>query len=274
MTKCPDIANKIYVIHSWANHKEIVPIPKQHNWFAHRYNLVDKFTVLYSGNMGRCHDIDTILEAAWQLKDEPIRFVFIGDGAKRATVKEQIRQLGLHNCLFLDYQDKQCLPYSLMSCDLSLVSIIPGMEGLVAPSKLYGILAAGRPVAAICEPHSYLRDLIADANCGEAFDNGDGSGLADFIRRLASDSQLTDILGRNGRSYLHHCPFLTGILFSRKSLELFSMGASQFGNEQKCSDDSESPGLGVRNQSYNHTNSRVSAFSLGSNCINSPDYIL
>ncbi|MBC6474384.1 MAG: hypothetical protein GDA48_17500 [Hormoscilla sp. GM102CHS1] len=51
-------------------------------------------------------------------------------------------------------------------------------------------------------------------------------------------------------------------------------GASQFGNEQKCSDNSESPGLGVRNQSYNHTNSRVSAFSLGSNCINSPDYIL
>jgi len=202
LEKCPDIANKIYVIHSWANHKDIFPIPKQHNWFAHRYNLVDKFTVLYSGNMGRCHDIDTILEAAWQLKDEPIPFVFIGDGAKRATVKEQIRQLGLHNCLFLDYQDKQCLPYSLTSCDLSLVSIIPGMEGLVAPSKLYGILAAGRPVAAICEPHSYLRDLIADANCGEAFDNGDGSGLADFIRRLASDSQLTDILGRNGRSYL------------------------------------------------------------------------
>lgn len=202
VAKCPEVANKISVIHSWANHKAIVPIPKQHNWFAHRYNLLDKFTVLYSGNMGRCHDMDTILDAAGQLQNEPIQFVFIGNGAKFQDVMKRVRELGLINCLFLPYQDKQCLPYSLTSCDLSLVSIIPGMEGLVAPSKLYGILAAGRPVAAICEPHSYLRDLIADANCGQAFDNGDDSGLADFIRRLASDSLLGDILGRNGRSYL------------------------------------------------------------------------
>ncbi|MBZ8179759.1 glycosyltransferase family 4 protein [Oscillatoria salina] len=204
VAECPEIADKITVIHSWANPNWIKPIDKQDNWFACEFDLANKFTVLYSGNMGRCHDMDTILAAAAQLSNEPtpIQFVFIGNGAKRKQCLEQVCSLGLTNCRFLPYQDRSVLPYSLTACDLSLVSVSPGMEGLIAPSKLYGILAAGRPVAAICEPHSYLRNLLAEANCGEAFDNGDGTALANFIRRLANDSELTAVLGNSGRSYL------------------------------------------------------------------------
>ncbi|MEC4986935.1 MAG: glycosyltransferase family 4 protein [Oscillatoria sp. PMC 1068.18] len=204
LTECPQIADKITVIHSWANPDWIKPLEKQDNWFADKFDLVDKFTVLYSGNMGRCHDIETILAAAAQLQDQStqIQFVFIGNGAKRKQCLEKVRSLGLTNCRFLPYQDRSVLPYSLTACDLSLVSVSPGMEGLIAPSKLYGILAAGRPVAVICESHSYLRSLLAEANCGEGFDNGDGTALANFIRRLAADSQLTTVLGNSGRSYL------------------------------------------------------------------------
>jgi glycosyltransferase involved in cell wall biosynthesis len=202
LAKCPEVADKIAVIHSWANPDWIVPLPKQDNWFAHKHNLVEKFTVLYSGNMGRCHDMDTILEAATLLQNEPIQFVFIGDGAKRQACMEQVETLGLNNCLFLPYQDKQYLPYSLTACDLSLVSISPGMEGLVAPSKFYGILAAGRPVAVVCEQHSYLRQLVKEADCGEAFQNGDGVGLADYIRRLADDTESAHQMGKAGRHYL------------------------------------------------------------------------
>jgi len=201
-TKCPEVAEKISVIHSWANPDWIVPIAKQHNWFVKKYKLTDTFNVLYSGNMGRCHDLDTIVEAAQQLQQESIRFVFVGDGAKRQPCIDKITSLGLKNCLFLPYQAKQLLPYSLTACDLSLVSISPGMEGIVAPSKLYGILAAGRPVGVICEEHSYLRQLVADARCGQAFDNGDGTGLAEFIRRLAHATLLATLMGRLGRRYL------------------------------------------------------------------------
>lgn len=202
VAKCPDIADKITVIHSWADPKSITPLSKQNNWFAHKHNLVEKFTVLYSGNMGRCHDMETILAAAQELRQEPIQFVFIGDGARRQDCIEYVNNLGLNNCLFLPYQDKKDLPYSLTACDLSLVSISPGMEGLVAPSKLYGILAAGRPVAVICEEHSYLRQLMEEAHCGFAFNNGDGKGLAAFIRRLAQDTQLANQMGKAGRRYL------------------------------------------------------------------------
>lgn len=216
VAKCPEIKDKISVIHNWADPNQIVPIAKHQNWFAKAFNLVDTFTVLYSGNMGRCHDMETILAAAKLLKDQPIQFVFIGNGAKREGFRTQASQLGLHNCQFLPYQDKQNLPYSLTACDLSLVSVSPGMEGLVAPSKLYAALAAGRPLAIICEPHSYLRTMLQESGCGEAFSNGDAEGLAAFIRRLAADSQLTKQMGQAGRRYLqsHFTPDLIAQQYS------------------------------------------------------------
>lgn len=217
VAKCPNVTHKITVIHNWADPNWILPIAKQNNWFAKTFNLVDRFTVLYSGNMGRCHDIDTILEAARLLQQEPIQFVFIGNGAKRKSSQLQAIQLGLRNCLFLPYQSKQNLPYSLTACDLSLVSISPGMEGLVAPSKLYAALATGRPVAVICEQHSYLRAVITEAGCGESFPNGDGAGLAAFIRRLAADPQLVKQMGRAGRHYMqtHFTPDLIAKQYSK-----------------------------------------------------------
>ncbi|QCS50051.1 glycosyltransferase family 4 protein [Picosynechococcus sp. PCC 11901] len=199
---CPEIESKVSVIHSWANPDLIVPIPKQKNWFALRYGLIQPFTVLYSGNLGRCHDVETFLEAAILLKDEPIKFVCIGNGAKRQVLMEKREQLGLSNLLLLPYQDKEVLPYSLTACDLSLVSLSPGMERLLAPSKLYSALAAGRPIAVVCPPKSYLKDLVQKTNCGRAIANGDGQGLADFIRQLAGDRPLAEGMGQAGRRYL------------------------------------------------------------------------
>jgi glycosyltransferase involved in cell wall biosynthesis len=202
LENCPQIADKISVIHSWGDPDWIVPLDKQENWFAWKYNLVKKFTVLYSGNMGRCHDMDTIMEAAKELQDEPIQFVCIGGGAKRKDLIKEVNQLGLRNFVFLPYQDKEVLPYSLTACDLSLVSVDAGMDSLVAPSKFYPALASGRPVAVICSQYSYLRQLMADANCGGTFENGDSHGLAQFIRLLARDPELAQRMGRASREYL------------------------------------------------------------------------
>ena len=202
VAKYPQASPKISVIHNWANADWIRPIAKEQNWFACEYGTNHKFTVLYSGNLGRCHDLDTILGAIELLKDEEVQFVFIGAGVKHELCRQTVREKGLLNCTFLPYQDRALLPYSLTACDLALVSMAPGMEGVVAPSKLYGVMAAGRAVAAICEPHSYLRKLIDDANCGACFDNHDSEGLAKFIHFLARDSQATGKMGQAGRKYL------------------------------------------------------------------------
>ncbi|PSB01776.1 glycosyltransferase family 4 protein [Merismopedia glauca] len=200
--KCPKIADKIVPIHNWADPNLISPLPKEKNWFAQKYNLVNKFTVLYSGNLGRCHDLETILEAAQILQHEPVEFVFVGDGAKSSSCQQKVQQWGLKNCQFLPYQEKQNLPYSLTAGDLSLVSVSKGMEGLVAPSKFYGALASGLAIAVICESHSYLRELVSDAKCGKSFNNEDSQGLADFIRYLATNPEVAKRMGNSGRQYL------------------------------------------------------------------------
>lgn len=208
---CPEVADKVSVIHSWGDPQLILPIAKEDNWFAKQHNLVSKFTVLYSGNMGRCHDLNTILAAAQQLRTEDIQFVFIGGGPKRESFVQDVAKLGLENFLFLPYQDKSVLPYSLTACDLSLVSVEIGLESLVAPSKLYPALAAGRPVAAICPENSYLRELITDGQFGTTINNGDSEALAAFILKLKSDRQFAEKMGDASRKYLE-LNFTPGII--------------------------------------------------------------
>ena len=201
-TQHPETTDKISVIHNWANADWIKPLAKQENWFARQHQLDRKFTVLYSGNMGRCHDIETILGAMKLLRNQPVQFVFIGAGAKREPCRQTVTELEIDNCIFLPYQDKAHLPYSLTACDLALVSIAPGLEGVVAPSKLYGIMAAGKAIAAICEPHSYLRQIIDEAGCGAYVDNNRSQDLAAFIMNLATNPELAIDMGRAGRNYM------------------------------------------------------------------------
>ncbi len=199
MGHCPAVADRLEVIHSWADPELIKPIEKKDNWFAHKYDLVNTFTVLYSGNMGRCHDIDTIFQAAKLLRNESIRFVCIGGGVKREKLIDKVEMEGLDNFLFLPYQDKKTLPYSMTACDVSLVSVSPGMESLVAPSKLYPALAAQRPIAIICPEGTYLEELVEQAAYGAVFRNGASKELADFFRLLASDPTLAKKMGWKGR---------------------------------------------------------------------------
>ncbi|WP_225886789.1 glycosyltransferase family 4 protein [Pseudanabaena sp. ABRG5-3] len=197
------LADKIHVIHSWADPKFICPLAKSENWFARQYGLTDCFVVLYSGNLGRCHDSRTILKCMQLLSDRPdIKFLFIGNGVGSQVVAKAIAAGELPNVLQLPYQDREVLPFSLTACDLSLVSILPNVGDTIAPSKIYGILAAERPVAVICPPNNYLREMVDQGDCGSYFDNGDAQGLADYICWLAANPQIQERLGKNARRFL------------------------------------------------------------------------
>lgn len=198
----PELADKVHVIHSWADPDLIKPMPKERNWFAQDHDLVNDFVVLYSGNLGRCHDEITILRCLYLLRREAgIKFVFIGDGAGSITIREAIATGDIPNVIMLPYQDHEVLPFSLTACDLSLLSLKPNMDGVVAPSKFYGMLAAGRPVAAICESGSYIAELVKEGNCGNCFSNGNAEGLAEYILRLKNNSAQVNYLGKNARTY-------------------------------------------------------------------------
>jgi glycosyltransferase involved in cell wall biosynthesis len=201
LQKCPEVADKISIIPNWSDPQEIYPIDRERNWFAWKHNLVDRFTVMYSGNMGRCHDLETLLDAMVILQSTAIQFAFVGGGDKRKFMQSETKALGLTNCLFLPYQNKEDLAFSLTACDVSILSIDTKMEGLIVPSKLYSYLAAGSPIAAICPDHSYLHQVLAEAQCGQTFCNGDAQGLADYLCKLSQDPELVIAMGQSGRAY-------------------------------------------------------------------------
>jgi glycosyltransferase involved in cell wall biosynthesis len=199
----PEARSKIEVIPSWANPEVIQPRPKNVNRFAVANGLTKSFTVMYSGNQGRCHDLDTLLAAAKLLRDErDIKFVLIGKGALNQHLREIVSEWNLTNCRFLPYQDPDVLPESLTAADIAVVSVGSQSESLVAPCKLYGHLAAGTPIAAISPADSYLAQLVEREGCGRWFANGNAEALADWIRDLRDHPELVQSYGQSSRDLL------------------------------------------------------------------------
>jgi glycosyltransferase involved in cell wall biosynthesis len=196
--KYPNVKEKIKIIENWAI-EDIPPCNKQDNRFAQQYKFTETFTVLYSGNLGRLHDIETIAAAAALLKDNPIKFVFIGDGAKTKILERTIRNNKIQNIILLPYQPREILPLSLTACDATLVSLIPGAESIVAPSKLYGMFASGRAIISISSPNSYIDQLLTNNGCGVNSPCNNPQQLANLILELANEPQKVKIMGHNAR---------------------------------------------------------------------------
>jgi glycosyltransferase involved in cell wall biosynthesis len=196
--KYPDLKAKIKIIENWAI-EDIPPCDKKNNDFAKQHNIDKIFTILYSGNLGRLHDIETIAEAGILLKDKAIKFVFIGHGAKIKVLEEAIEKHDLQNILILPYQPRELLPLSLTACDLSLVSLIPGAESIVAPSKLNGMLAAGKGILSISSPNSYIDQLLTTNNCGINTPPNKPDHLAKLILELSQQSEKVKAMGENAR---------------------------------------------------------------------------
>jgi len=193
----------VSVITSWCDPTFIKPVPKSENPFAIRYGLTDRYVVMYSGNHGRCHDLSTAIGAAILLKEDPsILFVFIGAGHQKPIIERLAQQLNLQNCLFLPYQDLSDLPFSLASADLSLVTLAPDADHIVAPSKLYGHLSAATPVAVVSSRMSYVRTLVQENGIGCGFDNGNVHALSSWIKQLSLDPDLQASYSANALRYL------------------------------------------------------------------------
>jgi glycosyltransferase involved in cell wall biosynthesis len=196
--KYPDLKEQIEVIENWSL-ENITPCDKQSNLFAQQYNMTQMFTVLYSGNLGRLHDIETIAASAKILRDIPILFVFIGDGAKIKILEDAIETHQLKNILLLPVQPRELLSLSLTACDVSIVSLMPNAESIVAPSKLYGMLAAGRAIIAISSPNSYIDQLLTTSACGINIPPNNSQQLASLLLQLSHEPQKVKAMGERAR---------------------------------------------------------------------------
>ncbi|MFC1605467.1 glycosyltransferase family 4 protein [Pseudomonadota bacterium] len=190
----------VEVIPNWADGSAITPVEHGENPLRSEWGLAGKFVVMYSGNFGRVHALEEIIEAATKLADEPeIQFVFVGEGAGLAGLKDALAAASVGNAVFEPFQPRARLRFSLGAADLHLVSLKNGMEELVMPSKLYGIMAAGRPVAFVGQPDSAIGAFIQKENIGFSVSSGEGAVLAESIRELAKNPGRALHGGENAR---------------------------------------------------------------------------
>jgi glycosyltransferase involved in cell wall biosynthesis len=193
---------RIRVIPNWVDVSQIVPRPRANSW-ATENGLVGKFVVMHSGNVGHAQDLDTLVRAADRLRDlDDLVVLIVGLGARRAEVMRLAEQLGLDNVRFLPYQPRERLSESLSSADVHVVGLAPGLAGYVVPSRLYGILAVGRPVIAAVDNESETAEIVRSADCGYCVPPASPDLLAAAVRRChASRSELSR-LGENARAYV------------------------------------------------------------------------
>jgi len=193
-------AGRIEVVYPWADTESIRPRAKSENWFAEKHEQVDKLTVMYSGNMGLGHDIETMLEAARQLKGEPkVHFMFIGDGPKWQVVEDWIREKKLSNVTLLPWQSEEVVPYSLATADLALVSLEEEMAGLAVPSKAFSSLAAGAPLVVVCSRDTELASLIKRFDCGRMISPGQPEELTAMLCGLIANPRELEHLKAQSR---------------------------------------------------------------------------
>jgi glycosyltransferase involved in cell wall biosynthesis len=196
--------HRIRVIPNWADGEAIFPVAADANPFRAEHALDGRFVVMYSGNIGVGHELDTFAEAAMQLEHErpEVLFLFVGDGNRRAELERRVRGLG--NVRFLPYQPRDRLSESLSAADVHLVSLRRGLEGLIVPSKLYAALAVGRPVLYV-GPEGDQRTLISDEGVGSSVSPGQAKELALAIARYADDRELWRAAGERARRLLERC---------------------------------------------------------------------
>lgn len=190
---------KVVVIPDWASCSEIRPSPKR-NSFSLKHGLADKFVVMHSGNIGLSQGLEVMVHAAAFLKEFPdIEIVLIGDGVKKSATEQMARAMGLRNIRFLPYQPKEHLALSFAAADVFVLSLKRGLAGYIVPSKLYGVLASGRPYVAAVEEDCEVATVTREFQCGLLAEPGNPQDLAQKILRLYRDRAMASRLGDNAR---------------------------------------------------------------------------
>jgi putative colanic acid biosynthesis glycosyltransferase WcaI len=192
---------KITVIPNFVDTDFIRPLPKK-NDFSLRHGLADKFVVTYAGNLGYVYDLETLLDAASLLsKQKDVIFLIVGNGVAKPALEKKASELKLANVRFLPFQPREDLPWLRASSDVQVSLYKNGAANDSFPSKIYEIMASGRPLLASSEGQSGIENLVQDVECGVCVRPGDAEQLAQAILHLHCNSSLRETMGRHGRQY-------------------------------------------------------------------------
>lgn len=202
------------VINNWINEKEVYPLEDNNEnviRFKKMYGLDNKFVFMYSGNIGLYYDLENLLEVFEKVPKDlksydgrKIVFAFVGDGGVKEKLQKYVIEHELNNIIFIPYQEKSELIYSLNACDVHICVNAKGIKGVSCPSKYYGIAAAGKPVLGILESGTEIRNIIEKTQSGLVYTPGDYEGIEKAVIIMSKEMQpeKLKIMGQRGRDYL------------------------------------------------------------------------
>ena len=188
----------VEVIENWADTLEIYPCPRDENYYRQALDLKGKRVILYSGNLGRTHSLQTLLEAAHRLRDNNnIHFLIVGDGAKKLEMLQTAENLDLQNVTFMPRQPREKLRDLQNAGDMAIISFMPGMKGISVPSRMYNMMAAGKPIVALTSRDHELGQTILENDAGWVIETQQPESLA----RLVAETPESEIVqkGENAR---------------------------------------------------------------------------
>ncbi|GMK41171.1 glycosyltransferase WbuB [Paenibacillus sp. CCS19] len=201
------VPNHVF-INNWIDEKEIYPLPSDHEKvaaFKQKYGLDNKFVFMYSGNLGLYYDLENLMPVIARFKArDNVAFVFVGEGSIRDRMVQYKNEHGLDNVIFIPYQDKSDLVYSLNAGDVHWCINAKGIKGVSVPSKLYGIMAAGKPILGVLEPGSEARLIIEETTSGYVTEPGNYDQVEQIIERFLAerDSAIPSGMSERARAYL------------------------------------------------------------------------
>ena len=195
-------ATSVTQLPNWADGSAIQPVERKDNPFIQEHGLQGKFVVMYSGNFGQVHEYDTVRSVIAMLQQFPdIIFCCIGDGLYRQALAKEAADCGWPHVLFLPYENKERLAFSLSAGHLHLVSLKASMVGLSVPSKVYAIMAAGRPMLYVGPASSEAALIIQEAGCGSVIEPGDQAAAIKAVLMGYRDRELLERQGLAGRAH-------------------------------------------------------------------------
>ncbi|HUQ47303.1 MAG TPA: glycosyltransferase family 4 protein [Gemmatimonadaceae bacterium] len=192
-----DVSEKVAVLPPWPAEDPPEVVAHADNPFRAHHGLDGKTVVMYSGNHGPSNPLETILDAAIAVRDEPrLHFMFIGGGVGKAEVEAAAGS----NIESLPYQPQESLKYSLAAADVHLVTMGDSIRGIVHPSKVYGAMAVGRPILLVGPNENHVSDIIDEFENGWHVRHGDVKNAEHVLREIASLS-AADLaaMGKRGR---------------------------------------------------------------------------
>jgi len=195
-------AERVVVIPNWVDTSTIVPQPGDNEW-RRENGLAGRFIVMHSGNVGHPQNLDVLIRSATFLRDlDDLSIVIIGGGARRNELMELAERLETDAVQFLGYQPRETLSMSLSAADLHYVGLGKGLSGYVVPSRLYGILSAGRPVLVAADADSETAAIVRTVGCGIVVPPSRPELVAEAIRAARSGAYGLEEMGRRGREFV------------------------------------------------------------------------